>query len=123
MSNKAKSLLLVLIAFVLTLVGCSISNDIDHSNELPSKKQLNEFSFAEKWNVNRNIQDGCIYCGFLFTFDSTGYCYVYTEENHNFVKRIIMPSYNGILPHCNSVCVDTYSVEEKTLFWLLTQQQ
>ena len=56
-----------------------------------------------KWNLFIDSQDGCFYGDYLFVFNSTGFCSIYDIKSQTLVNSCQLPSYNGILPHSNSV--------------------
>ncbi len=82
----------------------------DESNtiELVKKEKLKYYSF----------QDGCSYGNLLFTFLADGTCYIFDIKTLNLVSETSLPSYNGMVPHSNSVCFGK-KVDENEEFPLL----
>ncbi len=64
-------------------------------------------------------QDGAIYGGYLFRFESDGECWVHTMEPHREVANFILDKRDIIKPHCNSVCFGTEFYSEGDEFPLL----
>ncbi|MBE6644904.1 MAG: hypothetical protein E7612_05950 [Ruminococcaceae bacterium] len=69
--------------------------------------------------VNGNRQDGAVYGEYLFSFNSSGRCNVYSANNFNPVSEFTLDKESLIKPHSNSVCFGTTKYNEDDEFPLL----
>ncbi len=73
----------------------------------------------EKYMKIEKGQDGAIYNGLLFRFDSRGHCYVYDLEKKAFVSEFVLDRADEYSPHSNTVFFGTEKIKSYDEFPLL----
>lgn len=100
-----KRLLIVFLSLFLC-TSCSVNESLPDlpSNVIQTQETPIKLEVKNEWSLNTNIQDGCVYNNYLFTFDSEGKCFVFDLTNKELLCSTILPNVNGLLPHSNCVC-------------------
>lgn len=64
-------------------------------------------------------QDGAIYNGYLFRFQSNAVCHVYSMKNFAKISTFTLDKSDVLIPHCNAVCFSDVYYEEGDEFPVL----
>ena len=70
-------------------------------------------------NITNGRQDGAVYGDYLFSFNSSGACKVYSADEFKLISEFTLDKADIIKPHCNAVCFGTYKYAESDEFPLL----
>ncbi len=70
-------------------------------------------------NIANGRQDGTVYGDYLFSFNSSGVCKVYSADEYKLIFEFTLDKTTIIKPHCNSVSFGTYKYAESDEFPLL----
>ena len=70
-------------------------------------------------NITNGRQDGAVYGDYLFSFNSSGACKVYSADEFKLISEFTLDKADAIKPHCNAVCFGSYKYTEGDEFPLL----
>ena len=70
-------------------------------------------------NISGSIQDGAVYGGYMFSFNSNGKCKVYSVDGFSPLSEFILDKNSILSPHSNAVCFGAYKYSESDEFPLL----
>lgn len=79
----------------------------------------NDASIEKIATVATGRQDGAIFGGYLFSFNSTGVCKVYSTDNYSYISEFTLDKNDLLSPHSNSVCFGSYKYDSTDEFPLL----
>ena len=70
-------------------------------------------------NISGSIQDGAVYGGYMFSFNSTGKCRVYSMDGLSPLSEFTLDKNSILSPHSNAVCFGADKYSENDEFPLL----
>lgn len=77
-----------------------------------------ELTYQKLFNIHIG-QDGAVYNGLLFRFETDGRCWVYDVAQQTEIGHFTLDKSDILIPHCNAVCFGSERYEETDEFPLL----